>query len=69
MFSSKWSPPQDDVDKAVQQQEREAPAMEGDMGDDKDDDKKETTNSGEKLPPPRDWDSRKSEDPKQKDYR
>lgn len=38
------------------------------MGDDKEDDKKETTNSGEKVPPPRDWDSRKSEDPKRKDY-
>ncbi len=39
------------------------------MADDKDDDKKDTTGSGEKTPPPRDWDSRKSEDPKPRDLR
>ncbi|WP_255742911.1 hypothetical protein [Neorhizobium galegae] len=33
--------------------------------DDKEPKKDETTNSGEKVPlPPRDWDSRKSEDPR-----
>lgn len=38
-------------------------------GDDDDKKDRETTNSGEKTPPPRDWDSRKSEDPKKLDYK